>query len=94
MRKRVFGHMRPAKAKIILRITKLAVNIIFPIIVKLINKTLTLDRFPIKWKSQNYTLYSKVVKNGPIYARNYWRISILPTISKIFEKLVRLSSEA
>ena len=68
------------------KIIKLAVNIVSPIIAKLINKSINSGSFPDQMKvAKVYPIFIGGQKSDP---SNYRPISILPTISKIFEKHV------
>ncbi|MEW8545919.1 MAG: endonuclease/exonuclease/phosphatase family protein, partial [Candidatus Thiodiazotropha sp.] len=66
------------------RIIKLAVNCLSPTIAILINKSLITGQFPAQLKlAKVFPIYKGGTKLDP---SNYRPISILPTISKIFEK--------
>ena len=66
------------------RVIKMACDIIAPSITDLINKSIITGRFPNQLKQAKvYPIFKNGVKDDP---SNYRPISILPTISKIFEK--------
>ena len=66
------------------RILKLANNILAPSIAALINKSIKTATFPEQLKvAKVYPIHKGGSKSDPV---NYRPISILPTISKIFEK--------
>ena len=68
------------------RIIKLAVNLLSPPIAWLINKSIESGEFPSQLKiAKVYPVFKGGDKSDP---SNYRPISILPTISKIFEKHV------
>ena len=68
------------------RILKMSCDIISPSITALINKSITSGRFPNQLKQAKvYPIFKDGTKDDP---SNYRPISILPTISKIFEKHV------
>lgn len=68
------------------RILKLACNVISPSIASLINKSITSGRFPNKLKlAKVFPIFKTGKKTDP---SNYRPVSILPTLSKIFEKHV------
>ena len=68
------------------RILKLACHIISPSIADLINKSITTGHFPNQLKiAKGFPIFKNGAKDDP---SNYRPISILPTISKIFEKHV------
>ena len=68
------------------RVIKLAANIIAPFIASLINKSITSGTFPNQLKcAKVFPIFKGGSKSDP---SNYRPISILPTISKIFEKHV------
>ena len=67
------------------RILKLSCDIISPSITFLIDKSLSLGIFPNAWKTANII---PIHKTGPKEdVNNYRPISILPTVSKIMEKM-------
>ena len=66
------------------RVIKMACDIIAPSITDLINKSIITGRFPNQLKQAKvYPIFKNGAKDDP---SNYRPISILPTISKIFEK--------
>ena len=66
------------------RIIKLAAHVIAPSITKLINRSIITGIFPSQLKlAKVFPIYKGETKSDP---SNYRPISILPTISKIFEK--------
>ena len=68
------------------RLLKIIQNIISPSIAAIINKSLTSGKFPNKLKiGKVFPMFKNGSKSGP---SNYRPISILSTISKIFEKHV------
>ena len=68
------------------RVIKLAANVIAPFIGSLINKSLSSGTFPNQLKcAKVFPIFKGGSKSDP---SNYRPISILPTISKIFEKHV------
>ena len=68
------------------RVIKLAANVIAPFIASLINKSITSGTFPNQLKcAKVYPIFKGGSKSDP---SNYRPISVLPTISKIFEKHV------
>lgn len=68
------------------KIIKLAANCLSPVIADLINKSINSGSFPSQMKSAKvFPIYKGGQKSDP---SNYRPISILPTISKIFEKHV------
>ena len=68
------------------RILKLAGNCLAPSIADLINKSIVTGQFPTKLKQAKIlTIHKGGSKSDP---SNYRQISVLPTISKIFEKHV------
>ena len=72
----------PSRPKII----KLAKNCLSPVIADLINKSINSGSFPSQMKNAKvYPIYKGGQKSDP---SNYRPISILPTISKIFERHV------
>ena len=70
------------------RIIKLSCDVIAPSIADLINKSITSGRFPNQLKQAKvYPIFKNGAKDDP---SNYRPISILPTISKFFEKHVNI----
>ena len=69
-------------------IIKLSCDVIAPSIADLINKIITSGRFPNQLKQAKvYPIFKNGAKDDP---SNYRPISILPTISKFFEKHVNI----
>ena len=65
---------------------KLSAEIISPIIADLFNMSLHTSKFPTTWKT---SLVTPIYKKGNIYnISDYRPISILSTVSKLFEKLI------
>ena len=66
------------------KIIKMAVNCLSPVIADLIDKSINTGSFPSQMKNaKNFPIYKGGQKADP---SNYRPISILPTISKIFER--------
>ena len=65
---------------------KLSTEIISPLIADLFNMSLHTGKFPTTWKT---SLVTPIYKQSNIYnISNYRPISILSTVSKLFEKLI------
>ena len=65
---------------------KLALPFIESSLAILLNTSIETSRFPDSWKVARVT---PILKDGDKTGRsNYWPISVLPVISRLFEKLV------
>ena len=78
----------PGLSEIPTKIIKAAVDTIAPIFTELFNDCFTTSNIPIEWKSAVVTPLFK--KGDPTEINNYRGISVLPPISKVFEKLICL----
>ena len=68
------------------KIVKLANKEIFKDLANCINKSIKKKEFPIELKAADITPIFK--KEDPLNKKNYRPVSILPTISKIFERIL------
>ena len=65
---------------------KMAANIIAPSLTKLFSKTILTGIYPNDWKTAKVTpLFKKGIQSDP---NNYRPISVIPIISKVFERIV------
>ena len=64
---------------------KIAADVVAPSLTGIFNQSLVTGIFPSDWK---LTKVSPIFKNGSRSdLNNYWPISVIPTVAKIFEKL-------
>ena len=70
--------------KISARLLKDSAPVVAPILTKLFNRSLQSSKFPSIWKSGKVPA---LFKSGDRCVGNYWPITILPTVSKILEKI-------
>ena len=72
--------------KIPCKLLKVAADIIAPSLTKIYQRSIISGIFPLEWKLARVTLVFKKGKmNNPC---NYRPISVIPTVAKIFEKIV------
>ena len=68
------------------KLLKLASSIIGPSLTKIFNSCIETETFPDEWKIAKVT---PIFKKGPKSDLNNYRpISVLPTVSKVFEKII------
>ena len=79
------SNIKAASGEIPVKILK-SCGCIFDILKNCMNQSVETSNFPDCLKTANITLISK--KNDPLNKLNYRPISILPLLSKVYEKLI------
>ena len=71
---------------ILSKLLKMAASIIALSLTSIFSKSILTGIYPNDWKTAKATsLFKKGIKSDP---NNYWPISVIPIISKIFERIV------
>ena len=71
---------------ILSKLLKMAASIIAPSLTSIFLKSILTGIYPNDWKTAKVTpLFKKGIKSDP---NNYWPISVIPIISKVFERIV------
>ena len=68
------------------KLLKMAVSIVAPSLTSIFSKSVLMGIYPNDWKTAKVTpLFKKGIKSDP---NNYRPISVIPIISKVFERIV------
>ena len=67
-------------------ILKQCVDVYLPLLTKAINHAISENTFPEQWKRSKVTPLYK--KEDPLKKENYRPVSLLPHVSKVFERII------